>query len=247
MDVKQKIKKLLAMAEGGSENEQIVALKQAKRLMLKHNLTDSDINDSEQEVIKIGLDDIKYNLYLDWKNQIHQILCENFRCLPLFKSYSSKHEVPVFLGLKTDVEVCVELFKYLINRGIDESNRVYRYQRNINQDAFKRYYNGILDTLEVVKSEKYVKNSFLQGYVNGIEEGLDTSLSESEKQEYALALLVPEIVMKQRDLYEDGTIKTKNSFGTFDIDYESYVEGIEEGRKAARREKYESIDFSHSC
>ena len=56
MDIKDKIRKLLALADSPNDNEAIAALSKARELMARHKLTERDIDIKSSEVVTELLD-----------------------------------------------------------------------------------------------------------------------------------------------------------------------------------------------
>ena len=61
MDIKDKIKKLLALATSPNENEAKAALLKAKKLMMDHKISEAEVQGlNKQELIHLQCDDIRW-------------------------------------------------------------------------------------------------------------------------------------------------------------------------------------------
>lgn len=111
----EKIKKMLMTTteNGASEEEAQAFMLRAQKLMLKHGLSMSDIETEGQavkEVVEEPGSDFERRVW--WKGRLASIIAENFRCYTFFTNYGNGMMRVKFLGLKEDVEIAIEVFKY---------------------------------------------------------------------------------------------------------------------------------------
>lgn len=111
----EKIKKMLMTTteNGASEEEAQAFMLRAQKLMVKHGLSMSDIEtegQSDKEVVEEPGSDYERRVW--WKGSLANIIAENFRCYTFFTNYGNGVMRVKFLGLKEDVEIAIEVFKY---------------------------------------------------------------------------------------------------------------------------------------
>ena len=131
-DMKDRIKKLLALAESPNENEAMAALLKAKELMAKNKLSESDFEDmQEKELVHIE-PDIKWTTDSGkiWMVELCNLIAENHLCATAWGTCKGKrtHSL-VVSGMKEDAELCAEVIKYavkFVEGSIDTLQRKYR-------------------------------------------------------------------------------------------------------------------------
>lgn len=101
--------------KGATPEEAENALLMAQRLMAQYGLEMSDVQDvaeqAKKEIIKgYGMDKSERRVW--WKGRLANVIADNFRCYTYFTNYGDGSMNVRFLGVKEDVEIAVELFKY---------------------------------------------------------------------------------------------------------------------------------------
>ncbi len=121
-----KIKKLLALAEGNTnEHEREVAMKFAMDLLGKHNLSVSQL---EKEALKHSICEVEGQFRLErWIQHILDAVCE----LYFTDYYISARKTAMFVGTPENIAVTIDVAGWLIDSIRKESNRLYKdsYQR----------------------------------------------------------------------------------------------------------------------
>ena len=206
----EKIRKLLAMTEenGASENEAMIAALKAQKLMAEYNLTVADIDDkdAENEIVEVGIDaGTKYK----WKYRLANIIAVNFCC----KVYVVNKREIVFYGYKNHADIAGEVFSFLFNTGIKLSCNY--------------YYRCMKEGRETVG----VKNTFLNGFCDGIKEVLG-------QQCRALMLVTPKDVEESFAEKMKGTTSLKATM-KISRDAQAYDDGKLEGRFVANARSLE--------
>lgn len=116
-DYKEKIKKLLALAQSPSEAEAKAALLKARKLMAEYKLTEADLKEAEEQPVKDILTDITCSKRRDpWIVNLSTIIGRNYCCQGYIRRNKHKQTILIgFIGLENDVEVCVRfLYKGII-------------------------------------------------------------------------------------------------------------------------------------
>ena len=120
----QKIKKLMAMAEGGTLHEQEIATKKIQELLLKHNLELEDVTSTVDEHAnevgheRVALSELWKKNEGKWIWQLYGVLARNNLCNILTSGSSSARagQGVVVVGTKANVEIVKFLASSLLNR-----------------------------------------------------------------------------------------------------------------------------------
>lgn len=116
-DYKEKIRKLLALAESPNEHEARAALLKARELMAEHKLTEVELKDVDKQPVEKILTGITCSKRRNpWIVRLSTILGENY-CCKVYRNHSKGKQTFTigFIGLKDDAEICVEIFKYAVD------------------------------------------------------------------------------------------------------------------------------------
>ena len=219
-----KIKKLLVMAKGGTKHEQEVAYFQAQRLMAKYHIEMQDVRDLEKEKVITTVLDEHYNVKKSNLMQLQTIVGKNFRCRTYSTWPDKRTLLPSFIGLETDVNVAVEVFKSAYNYAKNEANRIATKEYKI-----KGHSNGVRD-------------DFIDGFVRGLTEGFRKQVEESK--ETALMIVTPREVVEEYEKIQFSTevISTTKSKGNGD---ENIIRsGYEKGKLFAEGKEQQELGFS---
>ena len=116
-DYREKIRKLLALAESSNEHEAKAALIKAHQLMAEHGLSVRDLREYTSQTVKKILTNIGYTKRRDpWIVLLSGILATNYCC----KAYVSREKYKEtkyigFIGLEEDLNICIIVFKYAVD------------------------------------------------------------------------------------------------------------------------------------
>lgn len=181
-DYREKIRRLLALAESPNENEAKAALLKARELMARHKLTEKDVRDAEPQKVTRMLTDITCSKRRDpWCVSLSAIIGENY-CCKAFHNHSkgSQTQTVGFIGFEDDVALCAEIFKYAVDCVRSEVKRI------------KRKYAD--------QTGDYIKcrcDSFGYGFNAGLKAAF-TAQTE-EHQQWGLVLVTPKEVQDAAD------------------------------------------------
>lgn len=179
-----RIKKLLELAANNpSEQEAAAAALAAQRLIAQYHIDNDELM---TEVTEENIEEIKSTNFKGnpWAIALAHVVADNFRCR-LYFSYrgtrnywtgrtSKDDQRVVFMGYETDATAASETFNHLFEVGKKLADKECRKARQMYGTA------------------SGVKNSFLLGFVNGIQD-------ELEKQCVALVLVTPKEVNDYAD------------------------------------------------
>lgn len=130
-DYREKIRKLLALAESPNEHEAKAALLKARQLMAEHKLTERDCKDAEKQEVKDIRTDITCSKRRNpWIVHLSAVIGENYCCKGYRnRRYGEQTNYIGFIGLEDDVEVCVSIFKYAVDCVLSEIKRIKKEKR----------------------------------------------------------------------------------------------------------------------
>lgn len=131
--ISQKIRKLLALAEGNkNEHERDAAMRLALELLAKHNLDLERVNNNidELDIVEVAIK-LKLEPWIRWVLRASCTLYyTDYIMSPVYRGYfgDRKEYHPVFIGTKENIAVTIELAIWLINSIRSESNWLYSEQ-----------------------------------------------------------------------------------------------------------------------
>lgn len=178
-DHKEKIRKLLALAESPNEHEAKAALLKARELMAKHKLAEAELKDVERQTVEKVLTDITCSKRRDpWIVRLSSIIGENYCCKAYRNHRKGKQTFTIgFIGLKDDVEICTAIFKYAVDCALSKIKEI----RAVNSP----YYTG-----DHVAS---LCHSYGYGFADGIDTAFQKQKEENE-QGWGLVMVIPKEV-----------------------------------------------------
>lgn len=212
VDYKDKIRKLLALAQSPEEAEAKAALLRARELMAKHKLTEADLEEAKKQAVRDVKTDITFSKRRDpWIEDLSAIIGENYCCKAYREhDYGSQTQRVGFIGFEDDVEICVAIFKYAVDcirAGVK---------------AVKKEYAGFYSW--------YIKQQ-CDSYGFGFAYGIETALKGQDEEkhgEWGLVLSIPKEVQEASQHLGEEKFKA----WTVDaIDPKAYAQGYAEGEK----------------
>jgi len=204
----EKIRKILELANNNpSEEEAMAASLKAQKMMAEYHLTMKDIDMTDKSEIGKG----KY-IHLgagkQWKFELARVIAKNFRCRHFY--YGKKWMT--FYGYKEDVKIATMTFQTLFDMGNKLADKYYVKERYAYAKQYREF-NG-----------KDVKASYLQGYLQGIEEVLN-------KQCTALMIVTPAEVENEYKEYSKDFHKLNTKIRKITINEKARESGVFDGRK----------------
>lgn len=179
-DYKDKIRKLLALAESPNEHEAKAALLKARQLMAEHKLTELDCKDVAKQAVKDVRTDITCSKRRNpWIVNLSAVIGENYCCKGYRnRRYGEQTNTIGFIGLEDDVEICVAVFKYAVDCVLSEIKRI----KKENSCYYGNYVKKLCD-------------SFGYGFCIGVSEAFQKQQEENE-QGWGLVLVMPQEVVE---------------------------------------------------
>lgn len=188
-----------------NENEAISAALKAQELMAKYNIELADVQEvnANQKITQETYTSETGKNLGKWKYTLSGIIAKNFCC----KTYTVGGSGVVFYGYEKDAKIAREVFRFLFETGNRLAGRYYHKCRQEGRDT------------------KGIRNTYLNGYCEGIREVLD-------KQCSALMLLVPPDVEKAYLEHTKGFRSVSAKLAAANDD-KAYNEGKRDGRDTA--------------
>ena len=209
---KEKIRKLLALAESPNEHEARAALLKARQLMAEHKLTEAELKDVEKQEVKDIRTDITCSKRRNpWIINLSAVIGENYCCKGYRKhGYGEQTQAIGFIGLEDDVELCATVFEYAVDCVISECKRIKK------ENAC--YYSGYV---------KRLCDSYGYGFVNGVSAAFQKQQEENE-QGWGLVLVIPKEV---EEAAKDWGKQKFRSRSQDNISGEAYTRGFHNGKE----------------
>lgn len=113
-DIRDKIAKLLSLADSANEHEAKAALLKARELMAQHKLRPEDIRKDEKTRVIIQTVGVTCTKMTDtWAVSLSATIAEHYCCKAFRRRYKRAKTVEVgFAGLEEDFEICKQIYLY---------------------------------------------------------------------------------------------------------------------------------------
>ena len=113
-DILRKIKRCMDLSSSSNENEAAIALKQMKRLMDYHNVTERQVLASE--IMEKAIDSkLRLNIP-EWMVNLHTTVAQAFECEAIMETHYVKNAELIFIGDSTSVEIASYAFAVLLRQ-----------------------------------------------------------------------------------------------------------------------------------
>lgn len=114
MDIRDKIWKLLNLADSPNEHEAKAALLKARELIAEYKLQTEELQDSKSvKVVDHTIDITCTKMTNTWAVSLSVIIAEHYCCKAYRNHVKGEKKVTIgFVGLEEDFEVCVRVFRY---------------------------------------------------------------------------------------------------------------------------------------
>lgn len=208
-DYKEKVKKLLALAESSNEFEAKAALLKARQLMAEHKIRESELEDVSKQEVKTVITDI---VYTTWKNpwiaNLTEIIGENYCCKNCCsRNARKKTRYAGFIGFESDIEICVSVFKYAVDCIMSQIKALQRE----NRECSSLY-------------KKEICDNYGYGFVEGLREAFRQQQKENEA-EWGLVLVIPKEVEESHAKLQKKVFKVKKLEDTGNLYGKGYNDG----------------------
>jgi Protein of unknown function (DUF2786) len=220
-----KIKKALALAaDTKSPDEAQAAMMAAQRLMAKHNIDMSEVEDSEdsdgKRTIQTHITDPTGRIPW-WKKRLARIIADNFRCEYFISRLGKFNSVLTYLGLEDDVAIGKSVYTYA-ESVMDRQAKLY----------VQKYYRE-------KKPTKGVRNKFIEGFLSGLSAKFDEQVSQND---WGLVLTTDALVVEELETLGLRTVKSTGVKPKFSSDQNAWEEGYKQGQNFADTDARTSIE-----
>ena len=155
-DVKEKIKKLLALATSPNENEAKAAMLKAKELMMANKLCEADFNEEDCKLVSIKVGEVSWTTDSGnvWVAEMCKVISDNyFSVSSWITPKMTRTHILSITGMKQDAELCAEVIKYATDFVTSEMRKLVRVNRLTPDDA-KSYAVGFTHGLKTAYEEQ---------------------------------------------------------------------------------------------
>lgn len=179
VDIKDKVAKLLALADSPNEHEAKAALLKARELMAEHKLRPEEIRKTENVKVVVDTIGIVCTKMTDtWAPNLSAIIAKHYCCKAFRNHAHNAKKVEIgFAGLEDDFEICKRIFLYAYDC-------VQARCKEIKAEHRGRGWSGS-DIREMC-------NAYGWGFCKGLIAAFRTQ--EEQHQEWGLVLVVPQAV-----------------------------------------------------
>lgn len=210
-DYREKIRRLLALAESPNENEAKAALLKARELMAKYKLTERECRDAiPQRVVRLYASVTASKRRDPWCIMLSAIIGENY-CCKAVRTHKHRCQTQAigFIGFEDDAALCVSIFEYAVDCIHSEVKRI----RQEYDWAAASYITRRCD-------------SYGYGFAAGLKAAFDAQTKEH--QQWGLVLVMPKEVQDAADKIGKPTIfKSRSQDG---ICGDEYASGYQHGQ-----------------
>ena len=208
-DIKERIKKLLALATSTYEAEAMAAMLKAKELMAKHKLTEDDFEEAkDQKLVHLACKDIRWTTDSGeiWIAELCRVIAENYCCATAWSTpYKTRTHILEIIGMGEDAEICKHVITYAVGfvRGsIKVQRRKQRYS-----------------------DPKSVAASYAKGFIEGLEMAFEDQ--RDEHPEWGLVIVEPQEVKKYKDGLKSKKVRTRST----EFNPLAHLKGFNDGKE----------------
>ena len=216
-EIREKIKKLLALATSPNENEARDALHKAKELMAKNKLSEQDFEEKDLTLRHVTCNEVKWTTDSGniWMVDLCKILCENYCCTCGWQiPRGSRTHILVITGIGDDAQVCKSVIEYAVGFVLGQVKVMQR-----------RYFQG---------DQRSIAKSYADGFVKGLEMAFEEQ--KEQHQEWGLVVVKPQEVQDYEKSMGSKSVKTKQS----SFDPLAYLRGQMDGKNFNARKVLEA-------
>ncbi|MBF6625656.1 DUF2786 domain-containing protein [Aerococcaceae bacterium zg-BR9] len=224
-----KIRNLLKLAEDGANDEESqTALIMAQKLMLKHKISQNELNESGQNEIVLKSLSVYKRLFW-WEKILATVIAKNFRVMLYVQSNRLPYQAAtvrkiVYLGYPEDTELAYEVF-------------------HLAAESMKYHASYHLKSLQAENpsvSTAYLRKAYYKGFIDGLSEKFEQQRRQmqSENAVYEIMVQVPRDVKEAFEEQVRGKRKLKYTAPKFSKENAAYSEGYQKGSQLSLTKDY---------
>ncbi|WKY47480.1 DUF2786 domain-containing protein [Eubacteriaceae bacterium ES3] len=216
-NIRERIKKLLALGTSPNQNEANNAILKARKLMVEYKLTDRDIIRFDQKPIKVDSELFYTTDKEHWMAGLADVIAENNCCVfYLFTPDDTDTHYIIFYGYEEDAQICSSIYAYAVD--CVRSNLENIKKMMASQDVAAKTINDACE-------------SYGKGFYEGLEDAY--TIQETENLEWGLVIAVPEEVKEILKPLHHRPHQDKDQV----YHHQFYAQGYEEGRSFTTEDK----------
>ena len=207
-DYKDKIRKLLSLAQSDNDHEAKSALLKAKQLMAEHKIAEIDLVDAINQKVNRIHTGISHTCHTKpWLAILARVIADNYCCKDYISKYKGSQTKEVcFVGLEDDVELCNEIFKYAVDTIEVNTKKLLKGKSKYGA----RY-------------KKIITDSYANGFIEGLKEAFTKQQDESD---WGLVMVTPqEVIDNMSDMKHFRSVS--HNYGQ---ENSAYNKGSEDGK-----------------
>lgn len=215
MDIKDKIAKLLALADSPNEHEAKVALLKARELMAEHKLRPEEVQKmKEEKVIRDTIDVTCTKMTNIWAVRLSSVIADHYCCRAYRNHRHGEKKVTIgFVGLEEDFEICVRIFKYAFDYVENQCKQIRKKHKGLYAANYLR------DILNV----------YGDGFCTGLQIAYEEQDKEKEKG-WGLVLATPQAVLDaMRDMTKGRSFTRRVAYDSVKLSFAQ--KGFDDGKK----------------
>lgn len=207
MDIREKIRKLLALGTSANEFEARDALLKARELMARNKLSEADFEDrGSMELVHLECKAASWTSDSGniWMTKLCDLLCDNYCCAAAWQ-HAKGHRTYMLIitGMRDDAELCKTVVEYAVDFVVKETK------------VLKKLYSN---------DYRSMTQSYASGFISGLEMALE--IQKEEHAEWGLVMVKPEEVNEYTKSLGSKSVKTKkSSFNPY-----AYMKGQNDGK-----------------
>lgn len=212
-NIKDKIAKLLALAESPNENEAKLALLKARELMVEYKLSPDEIAREKSEKVKRDVLDLKCTkMTNDWIPTLASVIAAHYCCKAyLYREQYSKTSQIGLIGLEDDFDICKKIVMYAVDCVMSGTRRIKK------------------DPYAPAGRHRKNCNAYGWGFVSGLRKAYEEQ--EEQHQEWGLVMVVPKAVDDEVHSICGGSKPKPYGNGRVDYDGRDFARsGFEAGK-----------------
>ena len=216
-DIREKIKKLLALASSSNEHEARSALLKARQLMMENKISESEIED-KGDLVHLDAD-VKWTTDSGevWLVELCELIASNYCCVAAWRTeYGCRTHTLCVTGLEQDAEICKSNIEFAV--------------------GFVRGKIKILQRKYGSQDAKSLSQSYAKGFILGLEMELESQ--KEEHPEWGLVVVQPKEVQEYSESLSHRNVKSRKA----DFNPLAYANGQRDGREFSTKKAIGAVN-----
>ena len=219
-NIKDKIAKLLALAESPNEAEAKAALLKARELMAKNKLTPEECQEQKNQKLVKDFTDIQCTAMTNpWAASLSAVIADNYCCRAINRKRKGYKTATIgFIGLEDDFEICKRIFLYAYDCIASTCKREIKRNPWDDRGTYRK-----------------AVNAYGWGFCEGLQDAFKAQ--KAEHQEWGLVMVTPQAVVEEADgLGKPRAIgRNEADMDTLGARQKGYRDGLQAGGQAGTR------------